>query len=44
MEAIDKSSPLPLYFQVKEDIEKKIKEEVYIEVEALPSEIALIDQ
>ena len=44
MEAIDKSSPLPLYFQVKEDIEKKIKEEVYIEGEALPSEIALIDQ
>lgn len=44
MEAIDKNSPLPLYFQVKEDIEKKIKEEVYIEGEALPSEIALIDQ
>lgn len=40
---IDKTSPVPLYFQVKEDIKKKIQEEMYTEGDALPSEIALID-
>lgn len=44
MQPIDKTSPIPLYFQVKEDIIKNIKEEKFKEGEALPSEVALIDQ
>lgn len=43
MQRIDKSSPIPLYFQVKEDIIKNIKNGVFHEGEALPSELALID-
>lgn len=43
MQIIDKTSPIPLYFQVKEDIVKNIKDGVFNEGDALPSELALID-
>ncbi|GMA08810.1 transcriptional regulator [Tetragenococcus halophilus subsp. flandriensis] len=42
MNPIDKDSPMPLYFQVKEDIIKGIKDNLYTEGNPLPSEFALI--
>lgn len=44
MQPIDKNSPIPLYFQVKEDIVKSIKDGFFGEGEALPPETALIEQ
>lgn len=41
---VDKESPLPLYFQIKEDMEKKIKSGVLQEGEYLPSEFKLMEE
>ncbi|WP_226579562.1 GntR family transcriptional regulator [Halobacillus litoralis] len=41
---IDKRSPLPIYYQIEEDIKQKIETGLYAEGEAIPSERELSEQ
>ncbi|NWN95782.1 MAG: GntR family transcriptional regulator, partial [Bacillus sp. (in: Bacteria)] len=38
---IDKTSPIPIYFQIQEEIRKKIREREWKTGEAIPSERVL---
>ena len=42
--AVNKDNPLPLYYQIKEDIKEKIRGKEYKVGEKIPSEASLMEQ